>query len=147
MPAVKSKTKQSRTISADFLLPEAIQKKLHKAFSASGVAFSPDFYASLALNLQEKSPKGDRECADLVEQELARAELFGVLKRFLLLEDDTVIEGHRDTIVSCKETIEEYINKVDWRINANANVGYSNAGLKKGRIYLMVLFCPEVSAL
>lgn len=129
MPAVKSKTKQSRTISADFLLPEAIQKKLHKAFCASGEAFSPDFYASLALNLQEKSPKGDRECADLVEQELARAELFGVLKRFLLLEDDTVIEGHRDTIVSCKETIEEYINKVDWRINANANVGYSNAGL------------------
>ncbi|MCB2081688.1 MAG: ribonucleoside triphosphate reductase, partial [Rickettsiales bacterium] len=129
MPAIQSENKQSATVSPDFLLPEALQQKLHKAFSASGTAFSPDFYATLALSLQEKFPKNDRECADIVERELARAELFGVLKRFLLLEDDTMIEGHRDTIVSCKETIEEYINKVDWRINANANVGYSNAGL------------------
>lgn len=35
----------------------------------------------------------------------------------------------RDTLVSVKRSVEEYVNKVDWRINANANVGYSHAGL------------------
>lgn len=34
-----------------------------------------------------------------------------------------------NTEVKCKETIEEYISKSDWRIKANANVEYSNAGL------------------
>lgn len=118
-----------RPISPGILLPEVIRKKLRKAFDAAGASFSPDFYTTLALRLQEAEASNERGCSEIVEQELARAELFGVLKRFLLLEEDTNIEGHRDTIVSCKETTEEYINKVDWRINANANVGYSNAGL------------------
>ncbi|MHA1539197.1 MAG: ribonucleoside triphosphate reductase [Alphaproteobacteria bacterium] len=35
----------------------------------------------------------------------------------------------RDSQVSCLDTVQEYIDLADWRINANANVGYSNAGL------------------
>ncbi|MEM9963865.1 MAG: ribonucleoside triphosphate reductase [Asticcacaulis sp.] len=34
-----------------------------------------------------------------------------------------------DSQVSCKQTVEEYIHRQDWRINANANTSYSNAGL------------------
>jgi len=33
------------------------------------------------------------------------------------------------TQVDCTETVSEYIHKSDWRIKANANSGYSNAGL------------------
>ncbi|MCB1529597.1 MAG: ribonucleoside triphosphate reductase [Rhodospirillales bacterium] len=33
------------------------------------------------------------------------------------------------TNVDCSETVSEYVAKEDWRINANANTGYSNAGL------------------
>lgn len=33
------------------------------------------------------------------------------------------------TNVNSTTTVQEYINKADWRINANANTGYSNAGL------------------
>ncbi|MAI07893.1 MAG: ribonucleoside triphosphate reductase [Magnetococcales bacterium] len=33
------------------------------------------------------------------------------------------------TKVNCSEAVNEYIEKSDWRIKANANVGYSNAGL------------------
>ncbi|MCB9988044.1 MAG: ribonucleoside triphosphate reductase [Rhodospirillales bacterium] len=33
------------------------------------------------------------------------------------------------TDVDCSEAVSEYISKEDWRINANANTGYSNAGL------------------
>ncbi len=33
------------------------------------------------------------------------------------------------TKINCSDTITEYLSKADWRINANANVGYSHAGL------------------
>ncbi len=33
------------------------------------------------------------------------------------------------TLVDCSSTVDEYVGKTDWRINANANSGYSNAGM------------------
>ena len=33
------------------------------------------------------------------------------------------------TMIDCSNTVDEYVSKADWRINANANVGYSHAGL------------------
>jgi len=38
----------------------------------------------------------------------------------------TAIEG---THIDCSETVNEYLSRTDWRINANANVGYSHDGL------------------
>ncbi len=38
-------------------------------------------------------------------------------------------KGHEGTMVDCSYTVGEYVGKQDWRINANANTGYSNAGL------------------
>lgn len=37
--------------------------------------------------------------------------------------------GLHSSDINCSETVMEYIAKEDWRINANANTGYSNAGL------------------
>lgn len=34
-----------------------------------------------------------------------------------------------DTLISCKETVTEYITHKDWRVNANANAPYSSAAL------------------
>jgi ribonucleoside-triphosphate reductase len=31
--------------------------------------------------------------------------------------------------VVCQSTVDEYLSQSDWRVKANANVGYSNAGL------------------
>jgi len=33
------------------------------------------------------------------------------------------------TKIDCNSTIDEYISQSDWRVNANANIGYCNAGL------------------
>ena len=43
--------------------------------------------------------------------------------------DQRLQEELLDTAVSCNDTIDEFISKSDWRINANANTGYSNAAL------------------
>jgi ribonucleoside-triphosphate reductase len=50
-------------------------------------------------------------------------------ENILPLAEQRVIPLFTDTKISCKETIAEYIDREDWRIKANANVGYSNAGM------------------
>lgn len=45
------------------------------------------------------------------------------------LQDILKADSSRVTKMDCTESVEEYINKSDWRINANANTGYSSAGL------------------
>ena len=42
---------------------------------------------------------------------------------------DQITTLYGGTQVDCSEAVSEYISKSDWRINANANTGYSNAGL------------------
>ncbi len=42
---------------------------------------------------------------------------------------DSIIKLFGGTRVDCSEAVSEYISGSDWRINANANTGYSNAGL------------------
>ncbi|MCL2469317.1 MAG: ribonucleoside triphosphate reductase [Alphaproteobacteria bacterium] len=39
---------------------------------------------------------------------------------------DSQITG---TQINCSESVDEYLSKSDWRVNANANVGFSQAGL------------------
>ncbi|NRB11223.1 MAG: ribonucleoside triphosphate reductase [Rickettsiaceae bacterium] len=134
MSQILTKTKQvssTNNITPPFLIPDVITHKLRKAFDLSGCSFSPDFYSVLLLNLQEKQPANDQECLNIVAQELAYAELFEVLKHFLIIKDkdNTTLEQCSDTMISSKDVVEEYINKRDWRINANANLDYSNAGL------------------
>ena len=44
-------------------------------------------------------------------------------------KDANVVPLFEETQIGCSQTVEEYISREDWRVNANANVGYSNAGL------------------
>lgn len=45
------------------------------------------------------------------------------------LSGEDLMRDLSDSRVSCRQTVEEYIHRQDWRINANANTSYSNAGL------------------
>ena len=42
---------------------------------------------------------------------------------------DDIVTLFGGTKVDCSEAVSEYISGSDWRINANANTGYSNAGM------------------
>lgn len=48
------------------------------------------------------------------------------------LEDVLKADTAKSTKVDCTQAVEEYIDKSDWRIFANANTSYSNAGLVNG---------------
>ncbi len=45
------------------------------------------------------------------------------------IKETSLPYGLRNSDVNCSKAVMEYISKEDWRINANANTGYSNAGL------------------
>ena len=45
------------------------------------------------------------------------------------LQDVIKADSARATKMDCVASVEEYINKSDWRIQANANTGFSSAGL------------------
>ncbi len=45
------------------------------------------------------------------------------------LVEDKIVKVFGGTTVDCSEAVSEYVSGSDWRIKANANVGYSNAGL------------------
>lgn len=73
---------------------------------------------------------------DSIEKELYKARYFEVMKSFMLyrhmhkMQREHVLGLDKDTTyINCTQTIQEYINKTDWRINANSNTGYSHAGL------------------
>lgn len=73
---------------------------------------------------------------DMIEKELFKSGNFKVLKSFMLyrhthkLQREHILGLNDDTTyINSTQTISEYINKIDWRISANSNTSYSNAGL------------------
>ena len=67
---------------------------------------------------------------DIVEQVLISANYFATAKAYILYRDqrNRTREGQK-VKVDVESSINEYLEKLDWRINENANQGYSNGGL------------------
>lgn len=67
---------------------------------------------------------------DVVEQVLISANYFATAKAYILYRDqrNRTRSDHR-VMVDVESSINEYLEKLDWRVNANANQGYSNGGL------------------
>ena len=118
----------NKVIDGVFLKPE-LKDKLAKAFKSANEGSISDFLN----NLQKSNLKLISEDEEKVlEQELLNEKLYKVYKEYIREEIEDEYEDKnklRDTKVSSKHSVQEYIDKEDWRINANANVGYSNAGL------------------
>lgn len=67
---------------------------------------------------------------DIVEQVLISANYFATAKAYILYRDqrNRARQDYR-VKVDVESSINEYLEKLDWRINENANQGYSNGGL------------------
>ena len=111
-----------------------IEDAIKKAFKSQHVTYDSSIFFNVLEKLKGKRVVAVEDIQDLIEKELYKARYFDVMKSFLLyrhthkmqrenlLEEDT-------TYINSTQTIEEYINGSDWRIKANSNTGYSNAGL------------------
>ncbi|MDP3962887.1 MAG: ribonucleoside triphosphate reductase [bacterium] len=82
-----------------------------------------------------KSRKKDKRIAveeiqDIVEFALANAGYFTTARAYIVYREKRAqVRSVKNVAVDVEKTVSEYINRKDWRVNANANQGYSLGGL------------------
>jgi len=109
---------------------------IKKAFESVSRPYNQIALISLLERLETKSLWNVEEIQDIIEEELHNSGEFAVMKSFITyrflhkMQREHVAGLLPDTtFVNSTQSVQEYIYKTDWRINANANTGYSNAGL------------------
>ncbi len=111
-----------------------IEDAIKKAFLSENVDFDKAVYTKVIQRLDAKRVVAVEDIQDIIEQELYKAKQFAVMRSFILyrhlhkLQRETLL-SEDTTYINSTQTIEEYISGSDWRIKANSNTGYSNAGL------------------
>ena len=113
-----------------------VQQAIEKAFHASQEEYNPLVYANVLDALRNEEYLPVEKVQDLIESELMRAGAFETARNFIKyrflhkLQREQIAGVYQgNTWVDCKQTIDEYVGNTDWRIKANSNTTYSNAGL------------------
>ncbi|AXX92379.1 ribonucleoside triphosphate reductase [Malaciobacter molluscorum LMG 25693] len=113
-----------------------IEDAIKKAFKSVHIKYDSKVFFNVIETLEQKRVIAVEDIQDAIENELFKAGYFEVMKSFMLyrhmhkMQREHILGLDKDTTyINCTQTIEEYINKTDWRINANSNTGYSHAGL------------------
>jgi len=99
-------------------------------------------------------PPHIEQIQDVVEQALISANHFATARAYIVYrEQHARLRKDRKTVVNVETSINEYLNRADWRVNANANQGYSLGGLilnVSGKVvanyWLSHVYPPEVGA-
>jgi ribonucleoside-triphosphate reductase len=108
-----------------YALSPSIKLELKEAFVKGGEGSLEVFLEQLA-HLKVDEPE---MLFDMIIEKLMKLGFVKTLKAFILNHNQRYKTEPQDRSVSCKQTVEEYISLQDWRIKANANTDYSNAGL------------------
>lgn len=89
---------------------------------------------------------------NLVEETLAKADYFQTAKSFIIYRaKHQQLRSDKQTLVDVESSVNEYLEKSDWRVKANANQGYSLGGLilnVSGKVlanyWLNHVYSPEI---
>jgi ribonucleoside-triphosphate reductase (formate) len=113
-----------------------IKDAIEKSFKSVSIPYDASVFVEVFNAIKSKDTWAVEELQDLIEKILFEKSYFTVMRSFMLYRHTRKlqrehVQGLNDdtTYVDSTQTIEEYINQTDWRINANANTSYSNAGL------------------
>ncbi|EPR44675.1 anaerobic ribonucleoside-triphosphate reductase [Desulfovibrio sp. X2] len=112
---------------------DRIANAILKALKASGIK-DPLLARRLARKVEIKLEGVDvpeqEQLQDLVETVLMESRLFDVARRYIVYrEKRRQLREQKQAYVDIQETIDNYINKADWRVNENANMTHSFQGL------------------
>ncbi|WP_028575302.1 ribonucleoside triphosphate reductase [Desulfonatronovibrio hydrogenovorans] len=112
---------------------ERIGLAILKALKASGIK-DPLLGNRLAkrveVKLEELEVPDQELVQDMVEMVLMESRLFDVAKKYIIYrEKRRELRSQHEAFLNIRETIDSYVNKSDWRVNENANMGHSFQGL------------------
>ncbi|WP_284446354.1 ribonucleoside triphosphate reductase [Flavobacterium anhuiense] len=113
-----------------------IQDAIQKAFQSVNQPIDKRIFKTVLSGLEAKYSWPVEEIQDIIERVLFENGYFQTMRSFIIYRHTRKLQrehinGLNDdtTYIDSTQTVEEYINQSDWRINANANISYSNAGL------------------
>jgi len=113
-----------------------IQDAIQKAFQSVNQPVDKRILKTVLSGLEAKYSWPVEEIQDMIERVLFENGYFQTMRSFIIYRHTRKLQrehinGLNDdtTYIDSTQTVEEYINQSDWRINANANISYSNAGL------------------
>jgi len=127
-------------IKRDGTLAPFDSEKIRSAIQRAGAA-NGEFDATEAMLLTAQvvkvlvhkfrtEPPHIEKIQDAVEQVLITANHLKTARAYIVYrEQHTKLRQDRKTVVDVESSINEYLNQMDWRVNANANQGYSLGGL------------------
>jgi anaerobic ribonucleoside-triphosphate reductase len=113
-----------------------IENAISSAFNSVSEPVNSFVIENVIVKLETKTSWTVEEIQDLIELTLYEHKHFNPMRSFMqyrhtrkLLRSKETGFTDQTTFIDCTQTIDEYINNSDWRINANANTSFSNAGL------------------
>ncbi len=113
-----------------------IEDAIRKGFKSVDIIYDENIFFKVIEVIAKDDLNTVEDIQDIIEKNLFELGYFEVLKSFVTyrflhkMQREHVLGLNEDTTyVNSSQSVEEYINKSDWRINANANTGYSNSGL------------------
>lgn len=116
--------------------PYKISDAIKKAFESVSQQPEGAVYNAVMELLAHQDTWAVEEIQDYIEKVLHHRQHFEVMRSFMLYRHTRKLQrehlyglSEATTYIDSSQTIEEYIGRTDWRINANANVSYSSAGL------------------
>lgn len=122
--------------SSEQYYPFKIEDAIRKAYDSVLVPPNEDVISEVLFQIVYNNIIEVEKIQDLIEEELHKSGEFDVMKSFItyrflhkMQREHILGLGEDTTYVNSTQSVEEYIHKSDWRVNANANTGYSNAGL------------------
>jgi len=112
---------------------ERIAQAIFKALNASRIK-DPLMAKRMARKVEAKLEGVDipeqEHVQNMVEEVLMDSRLHSVAKKFILYRDSRRrLRNQKDAYLDIKETIDEYLEKSDWRVAENANMTHSFQGL------------------
>lgn len=111
-----------------------IEDAIKKAFKSQNVTYDSTIFFNVLDQLKAKRVVAVEDIQDMIEKEFYKTRYFDVMRSFMIyrhthkMQRDSIL-SEDTTYINSTQTIEEYILGTDWRIKANSNTGYSNAGL------------------
>lgn len=116
--------------------PFKIEDAIKKAFKSVAQPYDKTIFDYVLLKICECDVLAVEDVQDVIEKTLFEFGYFSVMRSFMLyrhthkMQREHLFGLNEDTTyIDSTQSVEEYISGFDWRINANANTGYSNAGL------------------
>ncbi len=133
MPIYKIQKRSGSIVDFDL---EKIRQAIAKAAEVTGMqdaiapqVLSEDVLAELETRFVDGIPTVE-EVQDIVEETLIRYDYADTAKAYILYrEKRREAREAKNVVVQVEKTIREYLEKLDWRVNANSNQGYSLGGM------------------